>query len=212
MRIRTLFAESHPIVLEGLCRVFDRSEYELVGKAVNGHAAVRAAAQLKPDIIILEMALPLLNGIEAALRIRQQNSAVKLIFLTTHDDAPSVRQAFHAGGNGYVLKCSDASELLVAAREVMAGRRYISPMITSAAERALAEMGSSHGFGNTLSMRQREVLQLVAEGKTAKEAAEILHISVKTVDFHKTNLMDILGVRSSVDLARYAIRHGVTRQ
>ncbi|HSU32285.1 MAG TPA: response regulator transcription factor [Bryobacteraceae bacterium] len=212
MRIRTLFAENHPIVMEGLCRVFDRNEYELVGRAADGHAAVRAAAALKPDIIILETALPLLNGIEAALRIRQQNAAIKLIFLTTQDDAPSVRRAFRAGGNGYVLKSSDASELLVAAREVMAGRRYISPVITLAGERALAEIGSSHGFGNTLSMRQREVLQLVAEGKTAKEAAEILHISVKTVDFHKTNLMDILGVRSSVDLARYAIQHGVTRQ
>lgn len=209
MKLRVLVADDHFIVLEGLCRVFERGDYVLVGTVTDGRALVRAAADLKPDVIILDISMPLLNGVEAAHQIRQHNSTVKLIFLSMHDEAEYIRQAFRAGANGYVLKSSGTAELLVAIDEVMQGRRYISPLITLSAERALAEIGSSHGFGNHLSPRQREVLQLVAEGKTAKEAASILHISIKTVDFHKTNIMDVLGVRSQVDLTRYAVQHGL---
>jgi DNA-binding NarL/FixJ family response regulator len=209
VKTRVLVADSHPVVLEGLYRIFDRNEYELVGKARNGHVAVCVAAEQRPDVLILETALPLLNGFEAALRIRQRNSRVKLIFFTAQQDAHSVRTAFRAGGNGYVLKCAEPSELLMAVEEVLAGRRYLSQTVTFAAERALAEIGSVGGFGKHLSLRQREVLQLVAEGKTAKEAADVLHVSVKTIEFHKTNLMNILGLRSSVELARYAVQYGV---
>jgi DNA-binding NarL/FixJ family response regulator len=209
VKTRVLIADGHPVVLEGLWRIFDRREYELVGKVQNGHAVVRVATEQRPDVLILEMALPLLNGIEAAFRIRQRNSRVKLIFFTAQQDAHSVRTAFRAGGNGYVLKCAEPSELLVAVQEVLAGRRYLSQTVTLATERALAEIGSTCGFGNRLSRRQREVLQLVAEGKTAKEAADAQRISVKTIEFHKTNLMNILGLRSSVELARYAVQYGV---
>jgi DNA-binding NarL/FixJ family response regulator len=209
VKTRLLLADNHPVVLEGLGRTFDRREYEVVGQVRNGHAVLRVAAEQRPDVLILELALPLLNGIEAALRLRQQNSRIKLIFFTAQQDAHAVRTAFHAGGNGYVLKCAEASELLVAVREVLAGRRYLSRTVTFAAERVLAEIGRAGGFGSGLSRRQREVLQLVAEGKTAKEAADILKVSVKTIEFHKANLMSILGLRSSVELARYAVQYGV---
>jgi len=208
MKTRVLVADSHPVTLEGLCHVFERREYELIGKVRNGQAVVRVAVEQRPDVLILETALPLLNGVEAALRIRQQNSRIKLIFFTAQQDAHSVRAAFRAGGNAYVPKCAEASELLVAVQEVLAGRLYLSRAVTPAAERVLAEIGSACGFGKHLSLRQREVLQLVAEGKTAKEAADILHVSVKTIEFHKTKLMNNLGLRSSVELARYAVQYG----
>jgi DNA-binding NarL/FixJ family response regulator len=205
---RVLIADDHRLVLEGIKRIVE-TECEIAGTVTTGRDLVSAADELNPDVILLDIAMPLLNGIEAARQIRRKNAFVKIIYVTMQVNRDYVREAFEAGASGYVLKQAAASDLLTAIRDVLEGRYFVSPMIS---DRFLghvppADQNPSKLF-KSLTPRQREVLQLVAEGKSAKEIASLLFISLKTVEFHKKHLMDELNVRSTPELVRYAVEHG----
>jgi len=206
---RLLLADDHTILLEGL-KALLAPEFEVVATAGDGRAVLEAAERHQPDLILLDISMPGLNGIEAARRLRQSNPGAKLIILTMHADLSFVRAAFEAGVSGYVLKQSAATELVAALHDVDGGRRYISALIQ---ERLGTEMPAfprrPKKVSGDLTSRQREVLQLVAEGRVRKEIAQILGVSVKTVEFHKQKIAEKLGIHSDAALTAYAIRHGI---
>lgn len=209
MRRRLLLADDHTLLLEGI-RLLLEPEYELVGSVEDGLALLTAAKKLKPDVILLDISMPLLNGIDAARRLRKIVPSARLIFVTMHADTDFVLEAFRVGAMGYVLKRAAASELLTAIREVLKGNHYVSPLVTRNALDLLISTPEPRGkFSDRLTPRQREVLQLVAEGRTRKEIAAILNISVKTVEFHKATLMRELNLGTAADFTRYAIEHGI---
>jgi DNA-binding NarL/FixJ family response regulator len=208
-RPRLLLADDHTLLLEGI-RLLLEPEFELVGSVEDGRALLDAAKTLKPDVILLDISMPILNGIDAAHRLRKLLPSARLIFLTMHADADYVAEAFRAGAAGYLLKRAAASELLTAIREVMKGHHYVSPLVTRNALELLVASSKSPGkFSHGLTPRQREVLQLVAEGRSRKEIAAILSISVKTVEFHKATIGRKLDLRTAADFTRYAIEHGI---
>ena len=209
-RPRVLLADDHTLVLEGLRRLLE-DRYELVGMVEDGRALVEVAPRVAPDLILLDISMPLLNGLDAARRLRTLVPDSRIIFLTMHADPTYASEAFEAGAAGYLLKRSAASELDVAIATVLAGQKYLTPLITSDALRASVPRSVTvpPTLGK-LTPRQREVLQLVAEGHTAKDIAARLGISVKTVEFHKASLMDRLGVRTASELTKYAVAHGLT--
>lgn len=209
MRARILIADDHTLLLDGI-RLMLEPEFELVGSVEDGHALLIAAQQLKPDIILLDISMPLLNGIDAAAQLSKSLPATKLIFVTMHAGAEFVVEAFRAGASGYLLKRAAASELVTAVRQVSKGFTYVSPLVArDAIDLMLASSRPEGKIPGGLTMRQREILQLVAEGKSRKEIASVLHISVKTVEFHKAALMRELDLRSAAELTRYAIEHGL---
>jgi DNA-binding NarL/FixJ family response regulator len=176
----------------------------------DGQALLAAAHQLMPDLILLDISMPLLNGLDAAGQLHKSLPATKLIFVTMHEDADFVIAALRAGAAGYVVKRAAASEMMTAIREVLKGHFYVSPLIArEAIDLFLASSTSVSKLSDTLTARQREVLQLVAEGRSRKEMAVILNISIKTVEFHKAALMRELDLHNSADLTRYAIEHGL---
>ena len=206
---RVLLADDHALVLEGFQRIIE-AECELVGAVEDGRALLVEASKLKPDIILLDISMPLLNGIEAARQLKKSQPDVKLIFLTMHGDAAYVTEAFRAGASGYVLKRSPASELLHAVRQVARGRFYVSPLVTKETLGSLLESSDAAQTSfRDLTERQREVLQLVAEGHSSKEIAEVLYISVKTVEFHKSNIRRAVDLRTTAELTKYAVKHGI---
>lgn len=208
-RPRLLLVDDHTLVLEGLRKLLE-PHCELVETAEDGRTLLRKAPQVKPDLVLLDISMPSLNGIDAARRLRELLPETKIIFLTMHADPAYVTEAFRAGASGYLLKRSAASELVNAVNEVLKGRSYVTPLV---AEGMLTSMLRSPDGSVTvpagLSPRQREILQLVAEGHTSKEIAGLLNVSVKTVEYHKARLMERLGLRSTAELTRYAIRHGL---
>lgn len=207
-RPRVLLADDHTLLLEGI-RLMLQPEFELVGSAEDGRALLAAARKLKPDVILLDISMPLLNGIDAAVQLRKTCPFAKLIFVTMHADADYVREAFRSGASGYLLKRAAASELLTAIREVLKGNQYVSPLVTrSTFDSFLTSPWPVAKAQHTLTPRQREVLQLVAEGRSRKEIAGILQISVKTVEFHKSRLVRALQLKTPADFTRYAIKHG----
>ncbi len=212
MRIRIGIAEDHQLVLEGIQKVIG-DQYEVVGTASNGRDAVTLAAQQSPDLMLIDIAMPLLNGLDAARHIKRANPNIRIIFVTIQTNRDYVREAFEAGASGYVLKQAASSELISAIREVYSGRFFLSSLI---ADRILAGKVSQElsplKLFTALTPRQREVLQLVAEGKSAKEIALNLYISVKTVEFHKKHLMEELKLRTSAELIRYAVEKGFVAQ
>ncbi|HEX5283232.1 MAG TPA: response regulator transcription factor [Bryocella sp.] len=209
---RILIADDHVLVLEALCGILER-EYKIAGTAKNGREAVEKALELKPDLVILDVSMPELNGIEAMRQIRAAGSSAKIIFVTQQIEPAYIRAAFDAGAMGYVAKQSASSELLLAARMAMSGRYYVTPLATAKGgfdvESRSPRMNPAEMFGAGLTTRQREVLQLVAEGKTTKEVALTLKISPKTVEFHRNAIMDQLGLRTTAELTRYALSHGI---
>jgi len=209
-RPRVLLADDHTLVLDGLRKILE-PECEVVGAVEDGRSLLTAARQLKPDIILLDISMPLLNGVEAARRLRAAAPDAKVIFVTMHADATYVAGAFRAGASGYVLKRCASAELLKAINQVLAGRAYVTPLIRKNIPDKLAgwplESGEDSG---ELTVRQREVVQLVAEGHSVKEIAAVLGISGKTVAFHKTNVMRRLGMRSTAELTKYALEHGIS--
>jgi DNA-binding NarL/FixJ family response regulator len=209
-KIRLLIADDHPLIVEGVRRVLD-AEFEVVGMVADGHALVESVQRLKPDLVLLDIVMPLLNGIEAARHIKRLVPSTRLIFITQHEDRSYIRAAFQAGASGYVLKQSAASELVTALSEVLAGRYFLSAALAKNVPEALFDPKRNPGdlFGRSLTPRQRQVLQLVAEGKSAKEIAGILKISHKTVEFHKGVIMDELGLRTIAELTRYAVANGI---
>ncbi len=205
MRPRVIIADDHAMVREGLVRLLE-NEVEVVSTVGNGREVVGEVLRLRPDIAVLDIGMPLLNGIEAARQIREAAPEVRIIFLTQQTGKEYAQAAFAAGARGYVIKNAAAAELVQAVHEAMAGRTFISPEFSE--KYPGVEVTSSEPFGSTLTPRQREVLQLIAEGKTAKEMAQILGISAKTVEFHKAGVMDALGLRTTAELTRYAMEHG----
>ncbi|MBZ5497834.1 MAG: response regulator transcription factor [Acidobacteriia bacterium] len=209
MRPRLLLADDHTLMLEGI-RLMLEPEFELVGSVEDGQSLLVAAKTLKPDIILLDISMPALNGIDAAHRLRKLLPSAKLIFLTMHADSDYVAAAFRAGAMGYLLKRAAASELKIAIREVMKGHHYVSPLVTRNALELLISSATPGGKpSDRLTPRQREVLQLVAEGRSRKEIASILNISIKTVEFHKSTLARELNLHTVADFTRYAIEHRI---
>jgi DNA-binding NarL/FixJ family response regulator len=212
---RILLADDHVLVAEGIQKLLE-PEYELVGIVADGRSLVAAAGKLQPDIVVVDISLPLLNGLDASQQLKKNNPNLKIIVLTMHSEPNFVTQAFRVGVSGYVLKQSVGSELVQAIREVVKGRTFVSPMVAqSLVDQAVNPSASAPGevnvgFAQTLSSRQREVLQLVAEGKATKEIASILNVSVKTVEFHKTRIMKELRLRTAAELTKYAIAAGLT--
>lgn len=205
---RVLLADDHTLVMEGLKSLLTNA-VDIVGTAEDGRTLVEQALRLKPDIVILDVSMPVLNGIEAARQLRKELPGTKIIFLTMYADAIYVDEALRMGASGYVLKRSAASELLGAIQTVHQGKRYITPLLGRPVNGSHPLRGEEV-LGGDLTVRQREVLQLIAEGRSEKEMASALRISLKTVQFHKAKLMRKLAISTTAELVKYAVRHGIT--
>ena len=209
MKTKLLLADDHKIVLDGLC-ILLAAEFEIVGRAADGRQMVELAASLKPDVIVADISMPLLNGIEAVRQLRDAGSAAKVVFLTMHPDASYLVRAIQAGALGYVLKHAASDELTLAIRHAMENRLYVSPGLrTPAVEEMLDDTKVHLRTSLELTPRRREVLQLLAEGKSAKEIGAILDISARTVETHKYKIMDDLGVKTTAELIQHAIKEGI---
>lgn len=207
-RPRLLLADDHTLVVEGFRRLLE-PEFELAGAVEDGRALVAAAQKLKPDVVLLDISMPLLNGIDAARQLKKIAPEIKLIFLTMHADPAYVTEAFRVGASGYLLKRSAASELVNAIHQVLQGRCYVTPLVTKDMLDSVLVALPEQAFSTDLSPRLREVLQLVAEGHSTKEIATVLNISVKTVEFHKSRLRQRLGISTTAELTKFAIQHGI---
>jgi DNA-binding NarL/FixJ family response regulator len=208
-RLRVLIADDHALLAEGIAGLLSR-EYEVVGIASNGRQLVQDAMRLRPDLIVLDISMPELNGIEAATQLSRTLPQAKLVFVTQMIDPQYLRAAFRAGASGYVAKQSASNELLIALRQAIAGTPYVTPLLQDKVAYAPAsELRRDSSGVMTLTPRQREVLQLVAEGRTTREISVALKISPKTVEFHKKALMDETGLRTTAELTRYAILNGI---
>jgi DNA-binding NarL/FixJ family response regulator len=208
-RPRLLLADDHTLVLEGFRRILE-ADFDLVGLVEDGRALVKQAEQLKPDVIMLDISMPLLNGFEAARQIKKILPKTKLVFLTMHADTSYVTEALQVGASGYLLKRSPPSEVVEAIRHVLLGRVFITPLVLKDTLASLMELSKRfEAPAHLLTGRQREILQLTAEGHSSKDIAEALHVSVKTIEFHKSNIRRQLGVRTSADLVKYAVRHRI---
>ena len=206
-RPRILLADDHALMLDGFCSLLEPN-YEVAGTAANGQELVEAARLLKPDLIILDITMPLLNGIDAALLIRKDLPQVKLLFVTMHTSPTYLRAALEAGANGYAVKSSGRAEILAAVETVLSGTRYITPGVGGDRLEHLPDPARA-AASLRLSARERQILQLTAEGRSRKEVAHTLGISEKTVAFHKNNLTRKLGLRSTAQLTRYALEEGL---
>jgi DNA-binding NarL/FixJ family response regulator len=208
-RRKVLLADDHRMLLDGLSSLL-QPLFDVVGIVSDGHELVAAAIRLDPDVIVLDISMSSLNGIDAARRLQNERCRAKLVFLTTHREVTYATRALEAGANGFVLKHSAASELVTAIHEALEGRTYITPLIASELVEAYRRGAPSNTDGSgELTPRQREVLQLVTAGRSAKEIAAILRISRRTAEFHKARLMENLGLQNTVELIHYAIRIGL---
>ncbi len=206
---RVLLADDHTLVLEGFQKLLEE-HCELVGAVEDGRALVETAAQTRPDLILLDISMPRLNGIDAAKKLKKLLPDVKLIFVTMHADAAYINEAFKAGATGYLLKRSAAKELVQAIQSVMNGAYYVTPLITKDVINSFLTPGQPRILAaDDLTARQREIVQLVAEGFSAKEIAGQLKISHRTVEFHKAKIMEQLDLHTTADLVKYAVAHGL---
>ncbi len=208
-RPRIVLADDHTLVLEGLHKLLE-DENDIVGIAEDGRTLLAVAQQHNPDIVVMDISMPQLNGLEAARQLHKLLPACKIIFLTMHADPTYAKEAFQAGASAFLLKRSAASELTLAIRAVLKDQFYVTPVI--AKDVLLPLCDQSEGTSRTesrLTSRQREVLQLVAEGKAVKDIANILNLSHKTVEFHKTKIMQGLNLHSTAELTKYAVAHGL---
>lgn len=206
-RCRILIADDHNLVAE-LCRGLLETEFDVVGVVSDGHAMVRAAAELKPDVIVLDIAMPILNGLDAGRQVKRVLPAVKLIYLTMNPDDDVAAEAFTRGASGYLLKTCAASEIVLAVHQVLRGKTYLCKALSLDAINSIRwEHKELINQDERLTHRQIEVLQLVVEGKQMKEIGAILHMSTRTVAYHKYRIMDLLGSRSDADLVKYAVRN-----
>jgi two-component system, NarL family, response regulator NreC len=207
MPIRIILADDHLIVRQGLRSILEQEAYTVLGEAGDGREAVRLAQELCPDVAVLDLAMPLLNGLDAAREIARASPLTKTILLTMHTEDPYVIEALRAGVKGYLLKTQAAQDLVQAVREVSRGAMYLSPGISRTVVEAY--LAKSDLPPDPLTSREREVLQLIAEGKTTKEVAVILGVSVKTAESHRTRIMGKLEIHETATLVRYAIRRGL---
>lgn len=206
-RPRILLADDHRLLREAFAELL-KADCDVVGAAADGRALLELAFELQPDIVVLDIAMPLLNGLDAARQLKRTLPDVKLVFLTVSEDPDLAAEAFRVGASGYLLKNSAASELLQAIREVFEGRSYVTPLATQGLVSRLQNPEPAKATTD-LSPRQREVLQLLAEGHTMKEIARLLKISPRTVAFHKYTMMEALGIKSSALLVQFALKQGV---
>jgi DNA-binding NarL/FixJ family response regulator len=208
-KTRLLLADDHALILHGVRSTLE-SQFEIVGEVSDGKSLVQAAEALRPDVIVLDISMPVLNGFEAAQRIREILPAARLVFLSQHLDPAYLRQALKIGASAYVLKSQSADELQQALAAVMRGQTHISPAF---GEQVIANLWNrSKELSNEsadLTTRQREILQLIVEGRANKEIADLLAVSVKTVEFHRARLMNKLGVHSAAQLAKVAVQRGL---
>jgi DNA-binding NarL/FixJ family response regulator len=203
---RVLLADDHALLLAAFEKLL-ADECDIVGTVSDGRSLMDAAEALRPDLIVLDISMPLLNGIDAGRQIKQKLRDVKLVYLTMNEDADIAAEAFRSGASGYLLKRSAASELMTAIREVMQGRSYVTPLITGNLVGSLLDPKDSRS--QPLTSRQREVLQLLAEGRSMKEVAAVLNVTPRTIAFHKYEMMRHLGVSSTAELIQYAVKHHI---
>jgi len=204
-RPRILLADDHQMLLDAF-KVMLEPEFDVVGTVNNGRALLEEFARLVPDVVVVDVAMPLLNGLEAGRQIKAQRRSVKLIFLTMNPDPDLAREALRLGASGYVLKLSAARELKQAIQEALSGRSYLTPLITKDVVGNLIDRPTRM---RELTGRQREVLQLLAEGKSMKEAAAILDLTPRTVAFHKYRMMEQLHLKTTAELVKFAVRRGI---
>ena len=208
-RPRVLLADDHTLVLDGFRKLLE-DRCEIVGVAEDGRTLLRMAQELQPDIITLDISMPQLNGVDAARKLKKMLPCTKLIFVTMHADPAYVNEAFKAGASGYLLKRSAGSELFQAIQSAMDGQCYVTPLVAKGLVQSVLTGGKPAVLKDkALTERQREVLQLVAEGMTVKEIASTLSLSPKTVEFHKTQLMAQLDLHTTAELTKYALVHGL---
>jgi len=207
MRPRVLIADDHALLL-GAFETLLASECDVVGTVTDGRALVEAAQRLKPDVVVLDIAMPLLNGLDAGRQIKAHLPRTKLVFMTGNEDADLAAEAFRIGASAYILKRSAAPELLVAIREAMKGHSYVTSLMTDGLVTALIHASGSHPK-RELTPREREVLQLLVEGRSMKEAAGVLDVSPRTVAFHKYRMMEKLGIKTNAELIQHAMKHHI---
>lgn len=204
---RVILADDHTMLVEAFEKLLS-PECEIVAKVADGRALVAAVQEHHPDVVVLDLAMPLLNGLDAARQIKQIDRSVRLVFVTMNEDPDLAAEAFRAGGAAYLLKRSAGSELLTAIREAMKHRSYVTPLVTEGMLGALMHSTADAG-AKQLTTRQREVLQLLAEGKSMKEVGSILNVTPRTVAFHKYRMMEQLKIKTNAELIQYAIRHNL---
>jgi two-component system response regulator NreC len=209
--VRVVLADDHRMMRDGLRAVLERSGIQVVGEAANGHEAVEQVERSRPDVLVIDVIMPTLNGIDATRKIRARFSGVKIIGLSMNADRRYVLAMLEAGAAGYLLKNAASDELLLALEAVMRGDKYLSPAIASSVvDEAVHKPSPLREPARALSVREREVLQLIAEGKSSKEIAVALAIAVPTVETHRRQIMDKLGLRTIAELTKFAIREGLT--
>jgi DNA-binding NarL/FixJ family response regulator len=208
-RPRVLLADDHQIVAEGLKSLL-AADFELVGVVADGRALLEAARELMPDVIVADIAMPQLNGIDALVQLRKQDPKVKVIFLTMHQEVNYARKALEAGALGFILKHSAPAELVMAIRAALEGKTYLTPSITRDVLQSMnRHSDTTRDSSTSLTPRQREILQLLAEGRSAKEIGSMLGISTRTVEFHKYQMMETLDLHTNAELVRFAIKQGI---
>ncbi len=207
MSTSVVLADDHPVVRQGVKMLLEREKFDVVGEASDGFEAIALAQQLRPDVVVLDLVMPTLNGLGAVDEIRKASPRSKMLLLTMYTDEHYVLEALHAGVNGYVSKAEAPEHLLQAIRELCAGGVYLSPSVSGAVVEAY--LSKTDVPRDPLTSRERQVLQLIAEGKTTKEIAVILGVSVKTAESHRSKLMEKLDIHSTAGLVRYAIRRGL---
>jgi DNA-binding NarL/FixJ family response regulator len=218
-RPRILLADDHTLMAEALRHLL-QGEFEVVATVADGRALLKAADELRPELVVVDIGMPLLNGLDAGEQLKAAQPDVKVIYLTQNREPRLAMEAFRRKASGYLLKDSAASELTEAIRTALRGGHYVSPKIAAELpegwspqsperHRAVRQAPPGPGAGRELSLREREVLQLLAEGKSMKEVAAVLEISPRTVEFHKYRIMELLGVKTTAELTQYAIKHGL---
>jgi DNA-binding NarL/FixJ family response regulator len=207
IRPRVLIADDHTLMAE-LCQRLLASKFDVVGIVTDGQALVRAAHQLQPEVILLDIAMPGLNGLDAGQQIKDEMPKVKLVYLTMTNDAEVAAEAFRRGASAYLLKTCSSAEIVLAVKSALGGTSYVSRSLDRDKLEYLRRQGESTlNASSRLTQRQREVLQLLAEGKAMKEVGDALHMTTRTVAFHKYRVMEILGARSNAELVRFAVRN-----
>lgn len=205
---RVMIADDHTLLVEAL-RTLLLGHCDVVGTATNGRSLLESASKLKPDVVVVDVAMPLLNGLEAGLQLKEKMPNVKVIYMTMNQDPDLARRAMEAGASGYLLKRSAASELFFAIKEALRGRSYVTPEIARGMEETFIRNPHPRQHERSITQRQREVIQLLSEGKTMKEAAHILRVSRRTIAFHKYRAMEELGIKNNADLIQFAINNHI---
>ena len=205
-RSRILIADDHTLIAE-LCRKLLETEFDVIGVVADGRALVRAAGELKPDVIVLDVAMPILNGLDAGRQVKEFLPLVKLVYLTMNPDAEVAAEAFSRGASGYLIKTCAAAEMVHAIREVLRGKTYLSRALSRESVDSFRWQGKEMvDEKDRLTDRQREVLQLLAEGKVMKEVGDVLNMTTRTVAYHKYRIMEVIGAKSNAELVKYAVR------